>query len=409
MCAFWKNGYQKELIAKKFESIKRLKDGAVSFSGEGYEEFHAVLESMIGYNNPIPMYIIRQLHHKGVKQAALNGEITAGSILKHISIEESKYSSQPLQPFVMLSAISIKNNQILPTFRLNDATITFSRYIPKQFIKAHSEHLETSKRFIHVEPPRDGQVVRIHVKAREQHEAAKIATETLDLLRGFMNYFLSPQYRMVYGGAAQPMSVVLFGPLHTLHETSGKSASKYFWYNNDYSEVKATDIKSNLDKLLSNIRYFRHKLSKHLYREEMEDYFRRYAQAMDCSDHNNAFLHLWSLLEKLTHTESSYETTVKRAAAQFTESEYHKQVLLHLKDYRNNMVHAGSTISDIQIYIYQLKRYVNRMLVFHTNNYFRFASLQEAGEFMDISSKTASNLLGKKRTLAYAMKFKNVH
>jgi len=130
----------------------------------------------------------------------------------------------------------------------------------------------------------------------------------------------------------------------------------------------------------------RKKLKSSSYGKEIEAAIIRYVRALDSQDYNVAFVKLWSLLEFLTSTlRDGYDRTIKRTVFQFADRDYNKQVLEHLRQYRNNSVHLGTGENDIDTHIYQLKGYVEQLLKFHIGNHFKFDNLSEAAKFMDLT------------------------
>ena len=63
--------------------------------------------------------------------------------------------------------------------------------------------------------------------------------------------------------------------------------------------------------------------------------------------------------------------------------EYHRVILNNLKNYRNSTVHAAATCIEMDWYLQQLKEYVEILLRFHIFNRYKFASFQEAIEFLN--------------------------
>jgi hypothetical protein len=82
----------------------------------------------------------------------------------------------------------------------------------------------------------------------------------------------------------------------------------------------------------------------------------------------------------------------------FSDREYAHQVL------SNKSVHAGSESSDIESLMYQLKRYVEVLIKFHVGNKYRFSSIADAAEFMDLPNDKVS-IDRKISKLHYAKKF----
>jgi hypothetical protein len=119
----------------------------------------------------------------------------------------------------------------------------------------------------------------------------------------------------------------------------------------------------------------------------LEDAVIRYVRALDLPDLHAAFLRLWGTLEALTDTERSrvnYERTVKRVAFHYEDAELHRDVLQHLKAFRNENVHAGHRADKIETIVYQLKMYVENLIYFYMSNHQGFTSLDEALEFADL-------------------------
>jgi|SRR5680860_155529 len=105
----------------------------------------------------------------------------------------------------------------------------------------------------------------------------------------------------------------------------------------------------------------------------------------DLANWEDSFLRLWGVLEQLAHTrKDGYKVTIKRASFLFADREYHRLILTHLQNYRNETVHAGIDGHDIEAYMYQLKRYVEKALQFHLGSRFGFTSKEQAAKFMDL-------------------------
>lgn len=127
------------------------------------------------------------------------------------------------------------------------------------------------------------------------------------------------------------------------------------------------------------------KLIGHAFRMEIEDAITRYVRALDYNDLHVAFLQLWGLLEALTATtKADYDSTIRRVAFYYEDQELHRQVLQHLRVFRNASVHSGLRVTQIQTLLFQLKRYAERLILIHTDNFLRFPSLADAASFSDL-------------------------
>lgn len=121
------------------------------------------------------------------------------------------------------------------------------------------------------------------------------------------------------------------------------------------------------------------------YQSTLENAIIRYSRALDERVWQTAYLKLWSVLELLTNSQhESYKVLINRTSFIFLDRQFHRQVLNQLREYRNKYVHTDAENADIEIYMYQLKRYVEKMLGFHLGNTTRFESMEEVTKFLNL-------------------------
>src|SRR5258706_13914367 len=104
------------------------------------------------------------------------------------------------------------------------------------------------------------------------------------------------------------------------------------------------------------------------YKDVLHDALVRYVQALDESNQSSSLVKLVSALEILAvgrATTAEYDLVVKRAASIFVEDErdYHRQILEHLRESRNQLVHA-TTDEETKTRCFQLQFYFFSMLRF---------------------------------------------
>lgn len=203
-----------------------------------------------------------------------------------------------------------------------------------------------------------------------------------------------------HSGSRKPLNKILPGPIHTLHEPSGKLvAADFLWYEPEYvGPVEVYRVHNGLGELREFERWIRARLKKVAYPGVVEHAIRRYSRALDSRDFKKAFLELWAVLESLTSfTTDRYDVTIRRALSIWAEADFHRQILEHLREFRNKAVHAGETNEEVEVLLSQLRRYVEQLIFFHLNNPFNFTSFKEVTEFMDVSPD--SDLLRRRITL----------
>jgi hypothetical protein len=407
MCANWNKEYNPEFLAQGLESIKQV-DGSGTFKGfeaYAYESYVTVIHSSLIFSAPIPETERRLIVHQAIMAVGKRGELNAKAIIGEISRLENAYLKRSLEDFVLCTNLSVDYfGGINKTAAVLGCPIKFSSGLPKHFNR--QTVVDGARDWIHGELPASYSYVRVLVQARSIDEAFATSLDALDLLRGIWNIFFNQRRIAVlsFHNIPKPINRILLGPLHTLHRPGGELASTGFWYEPDYvGPVKCFNLSEEWERLRRYEKQIRRSLTKSNYQSAMSDVLRRYARALDHRNFNEAFIALWGLLEHLTAS-TVHETVIRRTIFLYRDREFHQQILRHLKSYRNRTVHAGHATDQILILLYQLKRYVEYLLLFHIFNVHGFSSLNEAGEFLS-QPVNKSDLENRIKLMRKALKF----
>lgn len=182
-----------------------------------------------------------------------------------------------------------------------------------------------------------------------------------------------------------------------------------FTYRERSDRLRATDWKR-----LREEQVVRTALGRCPYRAQLEEFLVRYARALDGRDMEAVFLRLWSLLESLTGTTAgeSYDTTIDRASFLFGDLDVVRHLLEHLRSRRNRLVHQaeehGAAAEEL---VYQVKYFVEALLVFHLNTGRQLRSMAKATEFLSLPrnvqglEKSLTACKDRVRLLSRALKF----
>ena len=129
------------------------KNGKVTFSGLNLGDFgdiHTAIGSFVKFNPKLPNSLRNRTIIAAVFRAGQEGGITQDSLLKALKYKESLYISRPLQPFYLLSSLSIKAAQ-LTRLTVNNQMINFSANQPRKFnrngLKIDKMLLEKEKKY----------------------------------------------------------------------------------------------------------------------------------------------------------------------------------------------------------------------------------------------------------------------
>lgn len=394
-----------EVIAAGLERCKRVDATGVVFTGGDMTDLVAILQTASEFSQRIPDTERQRIINLAVFEAAKGGELTRKSLLAAMGRLEAEYLASTKRAMVVATTVSLSYGPHLGRVNIDNAVITFSRWLPRRFDRSPLKEVhgwpESPDPFTHVS-------VRVAVRARSKFEAIDRGMDALDLLRGMWNYSLT---RLTISrhtaGVPQPINVVRGGPYHSLHFPTGALVDpELFWYQRHYDTCRAADPRRDWKRVREAEHVIRRALKRIAYSEVLRDIFIRYARAFDSSDFDSVFLRLWSLLELLTDTVGGrYDQTIRRALFTYVERDMNGIVLENLRNYRNAVVHHGTSAEQIEILTYQLKRYVDDLIRFHIQSAGRYQSLAEVGEFLDLPFDK-DNLIKQMRKYQEALKYR---
>lgn len=386
MTVKWKNGFHPEVIVGRLSSIRTLDSENVSFSGFEYHEYISVLKSMIEIDVDIPTEVSHGLIVKGFHEAAKKTELTKQNIISSVKKIVREHLGKPDEEYWLVTTLNIHTNNDLPRYTINGCSLRFYKNLPKKYRATRQEFLaKASSRLVDKDDVFSHYLVA-HVAEKSAHATVNKLLDAIDLLRGIWNFHTNNVMVLSFGGRKKPVNQITLGAVHTLHDKNGKKVDDTYWYEPEHFKDHAkVDFSKNSYKTLEFTRDVRKALNKNRYRKDVEVAIVRYVRALDSLDYNSVFIKLWGVLEYLTHTlKDSYDKTIRRASFQYKDREYAREVLEHLRQYRNRSVHLGVGESDIDARVYQLKSYIDQLLRFHIANHLRFESLEEAAKFMDL-------------------------
>jgi hypothetical protein len=274
---------------------------------------------------------------------------------------------------------------------IGNSRIIFEKYLSKKFdTQERRKLIEFATKSNYSEIPHDYSFVKVFVTSRTIYDAVNQALEKLDLIRGIWNYIInwSSPYRFTFGGKPNPINKIILGPIHTLQFTDGRLATDIWWYEPNYfGPIKPYQSNPlDFEKIKHSESNIRKKIDKLNYSTDLDKAIIRYTKALDERDMSNAYLKLWGVIEFLTGTTkgTSHEVIAKRVASLYEYRDFHLHALRILKDFRNSYVHNGEETNELEIYLNQLKNYVESLIQFHLINKFHFKSITQAAEFFDL-------------------------
>lgn len=391
MNAKWSNKhytFNRQIICKRVNKFKSLKNFALK-SIEFYQ-IESIFHSMLEFPPNIPEYETRELLSTAFKTILKTGSFSDIKLLSELNKLISLRNNIPSTRFALLTSISISNSVNMDRLYFGRNIVIFEKNLPMTFRTEFLGMIPKTYTYYNFDPPTNYMYVRIHVTSKSIHEASSISLDTIDFIRGIWNFVINR--RRIYNPSSipkkKPVNKIIAGPIHTLHFPTGKLYTDSIWWSEpNYIEPITPYKPSNKDILnlyesLSNIRQ---RLKFHAYPDIIKKSLIRYTRALDDRYWSTSFIKLWSILELLTDTVGKdYKMLRKRIGFLFEDSDYHKQVLLHLHKYRNSTVHHDIDNSDVETNLYQLRYYVETLLGFHIYSDYKFSSIYDACSFLNL-------------------------
>jgi hypothetical protein len=230
--------------------------------------------------------------------------------------------------------------------------------------------------------------VMVTTKGRTIYEAFEKAATSLDLLRGLWTLLATRgSWSMRFSPSkARPIGIIHTGPVFTLHVVGSSVPSETYWYDPNYeSDRDIYSPKSDWGVIDKSRRWACRRLRHLPYRNVLKRLLARYAEALDHTDYDVAFLKLWSVLEAITDTiGGKYDATIERAICTFSDVEIARDLLRSLRLQRNRFVHASHPGKDADQAVYGIKQFVDSHFAALLRNDFDVESLKEYGEILGL-------------------------
>lgn len=378
--------FQKSLpiLIQEFEAARMSKVGdPAQFEYFQYHRVISVLETALDFRPDVGESDRVAIVEAAVASAAGEGLLTVTSLTAALERQEIEHIRRPPQAYVLVTSVGLDGLRgIHGTVRHRGSIIRLVDKVPTRFDRsaaqeiAGEEPLPSDEHLLHV---------LVRLSARSHPSGYEKGRGSIDLLRAIWNYLVMPIDRY-YSGWQRPASIILPGPLHTLHDPNGRLAVRNLWYElHPLRREWIYNPQGQWKTIQKRTRRILNRLQRVRYGTEIETGFIRYVRSMDELDHDMAFAKLWGALEYLVASVGDYERLVTRVAFLSIKSERPLVTLMleHLRDVRNALVHGHRSRVRIWTYLYQLKMFTHRVLAFHLSQGLNFSTLTEAAEYLD--------------------------
>ena len=375
--------YKLNVVADELQKAKLLEDDKVTYRDIFIEDFLTLLQTSIEISEDVPEPEQRRIIIEALFSSE-TGKITGKSILAQVSRREQAFLRTVPRRYIL--ATSLSTRPVVRRLSVPSVSIRFSASLPAYVDRKPLE--DDFRRNNHNPNPGGYSAAVISVAGRSKHEAFEKGLEALDYLRGLWNFSLNRRtgWRLQSGPSRQPVNDIRLGQVHTLHDENGRPIDDSYWFEPFFVPVRMPrSERLGWSTIRREERQIRVAMKRCNYADDLKTAFVRYTRALDTSDYESCYLKLWSLLEFLTGTaDGRNEDLIRRCVFLYEDRELARQVLEHLRDRRNAHVHAGRESYQLESLVFQLKRLVERFLLFHVVNGRQFRSIADAGSYLDL-------------------------
>lgn len=389
------------VILDSIASIRTVTPGSgPSFSGFELGDALPALQSMLEF--PAAADVVQRSTLVWKALASITGELTPKTFLAAMNEALSKQVATRDAQFHILTALSIAPQGLPAQTRIEGSTLKlFTGTYPRKYaarapaIAAHSLPVEAT--------PDDYCRVIVKVTAKSAYGAMTKALRTLDLQRAIWCLTCNSQMEII-GQEWSPINKIRLGSIHTVHNPDGSLASELVWFEPNHTQASVF-AHSDVNTLRKNSAFALRALARCPYRATLSEALLRYVRALDERDQNTAFIRLWGAIETLTSPGfANYDQVVRRCSFFFRDREYHQQILEHLREYRNQSIHAGDQSENAKAHCFQLQLFFRHLAWFHLGSMGFFNTLMEMNAFLDLPHDKES-LLRSKQLVQKAIRY----
>ena len=386
MCARWLKtaGFNPSEILPKIASYTKIQGDEVSFHGWEFHETQSMLADQMDFHPEIAEVDRSQLFMKALIAAARTNQMTAAGLERNVQEIEAQYLQQSVSTFILCSTVSIKYPKEIPRINIGECRIEFGVTLPNL---DRSEINDQIRVLFNNRPlPANYTPFTVEAKARTPTGASQKAMDIATLLRAVLNLWENLHTgTRVFSGRPKAINQAVAGPISTIHHPNGKLATNEFWYEPSYIAPEGPYQVRDPDQFFAFQNDLLGRLTSHPYEKVIKTALLRYNAALDKNEYDASIIELWSTLELLAGVEwAKYDDLVRRVSFLYRDYAWQRGVLSHLRFYRNQVIHQGRSSAHRDEAVHLLRKFVEKILLFHWYNQIEAKSLKEGCDFLDL-------------------------
>jgi hypothetical protein len=386
----WKGHFNTDVVFKVLNEARQQKDGKVSYSGWSMDTDVEILYSHLNHNFPLHPEAIRSAIRGALFIPTNNGRLAPQKFLTVFDEKAKALMSQKAERFHILTSLSFSGEMPFRNIQLDSCRIRFGKLgdIRRYYHPDGRENYARDFARVNRSQPKAYPYVIIEAEGFDHNDAFYRGFLAANKFRSLLNYFHNIRHlsRMSSGFTGRPVNKFRWGGLHTIHRPNGADIPNSCFYENDFVPERSL---TNVSEESIRFQTFYRRVSASLARSPIGDDVWKalglYCDALDKSDYNAAFVDLWQVIEFLTNTgRHGYDVTVRRASATYKEKDYYREMINHLRMRRNILIHRGVNDGAGEELMYRSKMVAENLIKYFILNKFRFKSIIEYSEFLDM-------------------------
>jgi len=355
--------------------------GFSSQSLEIHQKLHA-LESMIDFPGPPCAMETREAVVRAVGEACNKQDLSAKAFMECINAEIKKALSRPEEDYRILTTASISPRAASGRYKINDVRISgcADTHFPKKYKSRLDALSQPHVRGLGIKDQSSYHHLILRVKAKSPLAAMSAGIDSLDLLRACWCIYANPSISIGSHERA-PINTVRLGAFHTIHAANGFLAIDDPWYEPGFVSCRPfapnspnsdASFKKSISRLLARLKSPKMPCD---FRQRIASSLLLFVRAFDEPNPSTAFMGAWTALERLCLTDQSegHDKIIERCSVLFKDDRmFHRSMLTHLRERRNEYAHDGITSNNARMLCYQAQSYIKSIIsyLFFSSNYF---------------------------------------
>lgn len=388
------------------EYVSLNEEGNLTFSDFNYREYQRLLSQIIRFPDTAIHVDKMRLVSRAIKSRLKAAKFTPQEFLRDLELELKTSLSLPEEEFLILTSINLDVSDLTSSYwNVFDSEISISLKPFEEKFDSRTDVINTLGHSYSTDStPAGYSFVTIRLKSRSKREAITRGIDALNFLRAIFCLQMN-SINLFFGDSYQPINKIRLGKMHTIHNVCGVGFKYPIHFEVNFR--KGTLEKPKYPDIFEkNVSYYLREISKSSFSRKIEQALLRYVDALDEYDNNVAVTKLWGAMESLVaNGQMNCDSMPSRIAAQYQDFELTKQLVMHIRDYRNELIHRGVKDDDSIHRAYQLQKFLSDLLSFYISPSHNFKDLDTANKMLDKAALGKERLFEELDSVKKALKF----